>query len=226
MKIALALLIATLALATDASSEPRGGTVTGQVRIFDEGKPGKRDDVWVYLEAVPRRRGGSETPPAREIRQVKERFVPNVLVVPVGTTVTFPNYDHQEHNVFSPTDPPGQFDLGRYDEDHKGKPWKFDDPAEMEIYCDIHKNMWARIKVVDTDARWIAKVGADGKYSIGDVPPGKYKVHVWTYASSEVVKAVTVAGAETVAVDEAHVSLGKIPSHLRKDGSQYTIYKP
>jgi plastocyanin len=227
MKLAFALTIAALVFARDASSETRAGNVTGHVLVFEDGKPAKRDEVWVYLEAVsPRRRSGSTTPPAREIRQVKERFVPHALVVPVGTTVAFPNWDHQEHNVFSPTDPPGQFDLGRYNEDHKGKAHTFEDPAEMQIYCDIHKNMSAFVKVVETDEHWIAKVGVDGNYAISDVPPGTYKVHVWTYASSEVIKSVAVASDQSVTAAEAHVTLGKIPSHLRKDGSQYTIYKP
>jgi len=216
------LVIALLVLAPDASSDPRGGTVTGKVLVFEGGKPtNKRDEVWVYLEAIsPRRHHSTDPPPAREIRQVKERFVPNVLVVPVGTTVAFPNLDHQEHNVFSPEP---YFDLGRYNENHKGRTHTFDDPAEMQIYCDIHKNMWAYVMVVDTDPRWIVKVGGDGKYAISDVPPGKYKVHVWTYASDEVKSDVTVASDASVTVAEAHLSLGKVPEHLRKDGSVYQV---
>src|SRR5512143_2053829 len=126
MRLALAA-VTLLALAPDARPDvPAGGTVTGQVTVREGGKPAKRDDVYVYLEQVSPRR---HRPPAsslrpREIKQEKEQFVPHVLVVPVGTTVTFPNYDHEEHNVFSPTDA-SEFDLGRYNTDHNGKSREF-----------------------------------------------------------------------------------------------------
>src|SRR3954465_13296432 len=96
-------LLAVLLLAHDARPAASGGAVTGMVTIRENGKPAKRDDVYVYLEQVtPRRkRPRASTLPAREIRQEKEQFLPHVVVVPVGTTVAFPNYDHEEHNVFS-----------------------------------------------------------------------------------------------------------------------------
>ena len=63
-------------------------------------------------------------------------------------SVSFPNDDKDEHNVFSPTDPP--FDLGRYRTDKKGKAHRFEDADEFDIFCDIHREMWAKVKVVDS----------------------------------------------------------------------------
>ncbi len=225
MRAAIALAIATLALARDASSDPHGGTVTGQVLVFENGKPKPRDEVWVYLEAIkPRRARPDPTKlPAREIRQVKEEFVPHVVVVPVGTTVWFPNDDTQEHNVFSPTDQQ-DFDLERYNTDHKGRSRKFDRPGDVEIYCDIHKCMWARVKVVDADPAWIAKVGGgDGKFRIDGVPAGTYKLHAWSYDSNEVKQTIEVAEGKTIDVPVMHLQLGTMKPHKRKDGSDYPV---
>jgi hypothetical protein len=213
---------ALLLFARDIGAEPNAVTVTGRVHCFENGHPANRSDVWVYLQDTSRHlRGPSPSLPAREIRQEKEQFVPHVIVVPVGTVVAFPNLDPIEHNVFSPTDPPGEFDLGHYSSDKKGKAHKFDDAAEVEIYCDIHKHMWARVKVVDSNVRWIAQVDADGKFTIPDVPPGTYKLHAWTYDSEEVIERMVVGGDATVDAPEMHLQLGKTRSHLRKDGTPY-----
>ncbi len=202
-----------------------GGTIRGRVAVVKDGKVIAREDVWVYLEDLGRRRRRSADAPApamREIRQIKTQFSPHVLVVPVGTTVAFPNFDLEEHNVFSPTDPPGQFDLGRYNTDHKGKTHRFDDPAEMEIYCDIHKQMWARVKVVDSG--YIVAV-KQGQFTIEGVPPGTYKVHAWTRDSAEVLERVIVTEGQTSTVEELHLQLGKERTHTRLDGNSYGPYR-
>lgn len=222
-----AVAIVLLALLLGAGpDEPAGGKIVGTVTAVEGGKAVKRDEVWVYLEQIkPRRRRSTARPPAREIQQKGELFTPSVLVVPVGTTVSFPNYDDVEHNVFSPTDPPGQFDLDRYKTDHKGKSHAFDDAGEIEIYCDIHAKMWARVKVVDSELSWIAKVAADGSFSFDHVPPGSYKVHSWSYDSEEVVAPVEVTTGGTANVGNQHLQLGKPRPHRRKDGSSYPYYE-
>ncbi|MGE5185127.1 MAG: hypothetical protein ACM31C_23825 [Acidobacteriota bacterium] len=214
-----------LALATDARSAPAGGTVTGKVVLVGDRKTRTLEDAWVYLEPEHRARHAARpTPEPRQIRQQGRKFVPNVLVVPVGTTVAFPNYDREEHNVFSPTDPPGLPDLGRYNTDHRGKSWTLDDPAEIAVFCDIHPWMFAYVKVVDADPALIAQVGKDGRYTVPAVPPGTYTVHAWTYASTESIETITVGDGATVEVPELHVQLGPIKAHLRKDGSPYQPY--
>lgn len=222
----LAILI--LALLLGAGPDPAtGGTIAGTVVAVESGKVVKRDEVWVYLEQVkPRRRHSTTTPPAREIKQQGKEFKPHVLVVPVGTVVAFPNYDVDEHNVFSPTDPPGQFDLKRYATDHKGRSHQFDDTGEIEIYCDIHAEMSARVKVVDTELKWIAKVAPNGTYSFENVPPGTYKVHSWSENSEEVVTSVEVTAGASATVGEQHLQLGKPHAHRRIDGSSYPPYAP
>jgi plastocyanin len=225
----IALVPALLLAVADAGPDvpEAGGRVIGRVVAVDDGKAVKRDEVWVYLEQLrPRRRHRATSPlPQREIHQHQLQFAPHVLVVPVGTVVAFPNDDDQEHNVFSPTDPPGQFDLGRYNTDRKGKPHVFDDVGEIEIYCDIHLKMWARIKVVDTDLRWIARVQPDGSFAFDGVPPGSYKLHSWSYDSEEVVEPFEVTAGAMVTTREQHLQLGKQHAHTRKDGRPYGPYE-
>ena len=48
-----------------------------------------------------------------EIGTSNKEFSPHVLVVPVGSTVSFPNHDPFNHNVFSLSEE-NPFDLGLY----------------------------------------------------------------------------------------------------------------
>ncbi len=224
-------LVACVALAacTPAVGEPRpaGATITGSVLVVDGGKPVKGEAVWVFLEESPPRHS---TPlganwPLQHISQHKMAFEPHTVVIPIGATVSFPNLDIEEHNVFSPTDPPG--DLGRYNHDEKGKSHKFTRAQELDIYCDIHSSMSAKIKVVDS--AWIAQVDADGHFEIADAPPGSYKVVAWTPNSNEVrTEELTVGSGErrVLGPDELHLQKGEAKgTHKRKDGSPYCPYR-
>jgi plastocyanin len=227
--LATALLFAGLAGLGDvpAAAAPGGGSITGQVVTVAGGKAIAADEVYVYLsDEAPRRRGrhGAATAGATaRIRQVKQQFEPHVLVVPIGTTVYFPNNDSQEHNVFSPTDPPGQWDLGRYDTDAIGHPHVFRDAHEVDIFCDIHKEMWAKVKVVD--AVQIARV-KDGHFRLDGVPAGTYRLTAWAPGSVEVHSRQLVVEdgqALELPADELHLQITpwRPGPHLRKDRRPY-----
>src|SRR5690606_36456610 len=53
------------------------------------------------------------TPKHRIIEQRGKEFAPHVMAVPVGSTVSFPNFDSIYHNVFS-LSKSKSFDLGMY----------------------------------------------------------------------------------------------------------------
>ena len=153
--------------------------------------------------------------------QKKSRtFEPKVLVVPVGATVAFPNKDTEDHNVFTPErirDP--LWDSGRYGP-KKTNARRFREAQEYAVYCDLHKEMSATIKVVPS--RHFAHV-VDGKFSIANVPPGRYKVVAWAPGSAEVKSDVIEVKADaTTPVPALNVHWGALNTvHLRIDGTQY-----
>lgn len=219
----LVLLLALLG----ADPKPTRGSITGSVAAVSSGKPVKRDDVYVYLVEVGKRRRPSPPPGAGlkfEIRQKGEAFVPKLLVIPRGAEVAFPNEDVTEHNVFSPTDP--TFDLGRYSTDKRGRVQRFDDVDEFDIFCNIHRQMAAKVKVVDTP--YIQKV-VNGVFTFTNIPPGRYRVVAWVKNSKEVFEEVeVVAGVTKQLSAELHPQLVRRSGcHDRKDGSPYPArYNP
>jgi plastocyanin len=222
-----ALLVAALLLPSVARADPSGGRVTGRVVIVKDGKPvapPADQPAYVYLSALPpaRRKGHPGDRRTERITQRAEQFEPQILVIPVGSTVVFPNDDYKEHNVFSPT-AEDQFDLGRYNHG-QGKSHKFDDPAEIDVYCDIHKSMWAKVKVVDS--AWIARV-TDGEFTLTGVPPGSYKVVGWLPDNREVKSdPITVSVGATIRLaDPLHLQASTPKAtHTRRDGSPYPPY--
>ena len=115
------------------------------------------------------------------------RFDPEMIVVPTGSTVQFPNLDPIFHNVFS-LSKVRKFDLGYYPQG-QSRAVKFNDAGVVQVYCHIHANMYAAIVV--TDSPWYIKPGADGSFSFSNVPAGRYRLTVWHkiagYRKQEVV---------------------------------------
>lgn len=106
--------------------------------------PDRRRSV-VYLEEAPR---GAFEEPERAVAVLDQRnqtFVPYVLPIVVGTTVTFPNSDRTYHNVFS-FSKAKRFDLGRYGRG-RSKSVRFDHPGVVRVFCEIHSHMSAYILV-------------------------------------------------------------------------------
>jgi plastocyanin len=151
----------------------------------------------VYLEgAVP---GGAAQRPARwEVAQQDTAFSPSVLVVPVGTTVAFPNRDPFFHNVFS-FSPVRRFDLGRYPRG-ESKSVVFDRAGVAKVYCEVHQFMRTAVIVVENN-HW-AVVGDDGRFTLRGVPEGRHRLVVWDIERrpQELDVSVTAGGTARVSV--------------------------
>jgi len=111
---------------------------------------------------------------AAEMAQEKKAFVPDVLVVTRGTSVTFPNRDTVRHHVYS-FSPAKKFELKLYT-GTPANPVVFDRTGVAVLGCNIHDHMVAWVVVVDTP--YFATTPASGQVTL-DVPPGKYTLRAW-----------------------------------------------
>src|SRR5579864_2545203 len=84
--------------------------VTGRVRVA--GRPAAISvSTIVYAESLEAK--GAVQPGHFSLTQKNKTFVPHILAIPAGSTVSFPNDDLIFHNVFSLSHP-APFDLGLY----------------------------------------------------------------------------------------------------------------
>lgn len=170
----------------------------------------------VYAEALDVR---TPVQPGKfSLAQKNKAFVPHVLAVPAGSTVSFPNQDLIFHNVFS-LSRPVQFDLGLY-RNGESKNQVFAAPATYRVFCNIHPQMAAVILVLPTS--YIAEVDANGSYRL-DVPAGRYRVTAWSERAQEpTVLEVSVGSGNSAAADlTLDESKFSATGHTNKDGKEY-----
>lgn len=222
MKLQLVTIaVLTIGIARPEAA-PKAGSIKGRVVVLKGEKPGSANDVWVYLERTDGPRRATPTPAKRRITQKNRMFSPRVQVIPIGSRIAFPNDDDRDHNVFSPPPKPRDpyFDLGRYGPPNTSS-HDFTDAGEFKIYCDIHPQMVATVKVVKSD--WIIEV-KNGVYDAGGIPAGKYKVHAWRPDSTESIEQVVIREGETIEVPEMYLQEQPATPHNHRDGRPYGPY--
>jgi plastocyanin len=108
--------------------------------------------------------------------QIDRQFSPRVLVLPLGSKVTFPNSDTVAHQVYS-ISPAKRFELPLYSGKAVPPPETFDREGVVSVGCNIHDQMRAYIYVVG--AQYFGRADKDGRWSAANVEPGEYQLTIW-----------------------------------------------
>ena len=151
---------------TSVDGKPQGGVVvtlrsTDASRPF--ARPAAKPDV---MDQISRLDATNRT-----IRL----FAPHVVVIPVGSRVSFPNSDTVAHQVYS-VSKVKEFHLPLY----SGKsqdPVLFDQAGIVPVGCNIHDQMLGYIYVVE--AQYFGQADHDGRWSVANVEPGDYQLTIW-----------------------------------------------
>ena len=103
------------------------------------------------------------------------RFEPHVVVVPVGSSVSYKNSDETNHNIhtYSRKTTPINRNVAAGD----SLPQVLDKAETFEVKCDIHP--WMKGYIVVTDASMAQLSSGTGTFTFSDVPVGKYKLSWW-----------------------------------------------
>jgi plastocyanin len=195
-----------------AAVDDGGGIVRGKVDL-----PSGEPVAYVYVDNIlaPAVKGEHKT-----IEQSGKKFMPGWAVIQRGTTITFPNKDNIYHNVFSMS-PGNSFDLGLYNSGGEPKSHTFIEAGPVDVYCNIHPQMAARVLVVPN--RYFAKVKADGTFEIPNVPSGRRKIVAWSPGSSPSSDWVEVGAGRA---SDMHFKLEpKSAAHKNKAGQSYGSYE-
>jgi plastocyanin len=157
-----------------APPPPKVGTLTGTLTI--DGKTGALGLITLEPSSG---KWKPRTPKRVTIEQRGREFLPNLVAVAVGSTVTFPNFDSVFHNVFSTT-PQASFDLGLY-RAGEAREFTFSKEGIVRIGCNLHANMSAHLVVVG--APHFVTTDDKGAFSFRRLAPGKYKLRAWSVRS-------------------------------------------
>jgi plastocyanin len=178
--------------------------------------------VWLTPLQPQSAKPATQSPGQYRLLQKDKQFSPHLLVVPTGSNVEFPNDDPFFHNVFSLFNGK-RFDLGLYESGTR-RSVRFDREGASYIFCNIHPEMGAVVLALSTP--YYAISGKDGEVVIRDVPPGSYRLQVW----SEQAKVSSPSYPRAVQVSTSGTNLGEIDmeavlsplaDHKNKFGDDY-----
>ena len=191
-----------------SSTYHRGAAVELASDSIDDPLAFERTHVVVYLEGQL-----SSEPTVVTLEQKNRRFTENLVVVPAGSTVSFPNEDPIFHNVFS-LSKPKVFDLGTYPKGQT-RAVKMPLPGVVYVNCHLHPNMSATVMV--TPNQWSARPDSAGRFSIAGVPPGQYTIVAWHKSVGFVREQVDVGADSTPKVTFVlpFTEDGKVAAHQR-----------
>jgi plastocyanin len=158
-----------------AAYEPRGPVTAPKAPPPSEVSETRR--IVIHLEgnglALP------AAPVNETIRQKNREFLPEITVLPVGSTITLPNDDPIFHNVFS-LSKASSFDLGYYRQG-ESRAVKLTKPGVIQLYCHMHKEMNAAIVV--TPNQFFTRVADNGEFELRNLPAGEFDLVVWHKAA-------------------------------------------
>jgi plastocyanin len=175
----------------ECAQQHDGPVPTGDVLVHD----GKVENAFVYVKSGLGDRvfAISQTPVV--VGQTGCLYRPRVVGAQVGQTIRFVNDDPLLHNVHGTPKASSAFNvsLGRKGAERE---IRLDAPEVMvSVRCDLHPWMQGWVGVVDHP--YFAVTGADGAFTLPDVPPGEYTLAVWHERLGEAEAHVSLAASGT-----------------------------
>jgi hemoglobin len=170
----------------DEAARPARGALTGVVKL-----PAADFDAVAVVTLEPASgQFRRPRPQQRVVEQRNRQFAPRVLVVPVGSTVSFPNFDSVYHNVFSRSEA-NSFDLGLYRSGEE-RQIELDHEGVVRLACNLHANMSAYVAVVSAPRYLVTD--EHGRFAFKNLEPGNYKLRVYSDRFDEpTTQSITIA---------------------------------
>ena len=125
------------------------------------------------------------------------QYHPHVQGLQTGQTLVVKNSDSTLHNIHALATTNPEFNQGQPVQGMKFEK-TFDKPEMVHFKCDVHPWMSAYVGVVDNP--YYATSGADGTFSIANLPAGTYTLEAWHEDLGTQEAQVTVAPGQTATV--------------------------
>lgn len=190
-------MASSLALAACAhANAPASPAGVGGTLHFVERPGGDAEVGPVVVMLEPADSGAPEGQAARlfTVRSNTDRFDPPFSVIATGDYIVFVNEGPISHRLFSadldaelqiPVGPTSSSDLVRPDK-----------AGELRFFCSLHPD--EHFTVLVTNAALFGVPDATGRYYVGPVPEGTYRLSIWSRTVRGPVRTVQVAAGSTL----------------------------
>lgn len=151
------------------------GAATAKTSHYVVGAKGELANCVIIIKGVPGAKSTGATAAPAIVDQKSCLYIPHIFAVQTGQKITVKNSDPVMHNVHtSPTSGAPEFNVAQM-QGGADLTLTLDKPESfMKFKCDVHPWMFAYATVVDHP--YFAVTDKEGKFTIKDVPAGKYTV--------------------------------------------------
>lgn len=209
-------------------SEQSSLSFTGQVSLMNRRgtRPARSvsmDEVLIFYEPADAPEVADAEAGRFVMATVDKTYTPEVLAVPRGATVDFPNRDRILHNVFSVSGD-NSFDLDLMD-GGESRSHRFTHSGLVRVFCNVHRDMVGYVWVLGTP-HWL-RPQPDGSFRFDGLPAGRGKLTLWHPRAEPETADIEVGRGVGAREFELRITRPRLPSHARKDGSTYrtrTVY--
>lgn len=175
--------------------------VCGRTDHFDQSLVvGTNGGIANAVVALPDIAQGKPFPPAHDLTfdQAGCEYTPHVLAFPAGAPLEVINSDGILHNVHDFPSRNPQINLAQPGF-KKSITITIANPDLIRVECDAHN--WMRGWWYVAGNPYYAVTGPDGRFELGDVPPGTYTIRVWQEKLGTQERKVKVKPGATATVD-------------------------
>jgi hypothetical protein len=182
----------------------KNADVCGTSKTSEEllvGGGGALKNAVVYLKGI--KKGKAVNKGVVQLGQVKCVYTPHVQAAVKGSKLHLESSDPIMHNVHGKMKKGGRmlFNVGMPGNNTVVKK-KLRRAGLAEIICDAG-HTWMKAYIYVFEHPYFAVTGADGKFDLGDVPPGNYELVVWHEKLGEKKAKVTVTAGAAATSDFA-----------------------
>ena len=166
------------------------GTADRESQKLIANKTGGLKNAVVIVEGVKRGKAMPAAAQSAQIDQNKCEYLPHVQVMAVNTEIALRNSDPILHNIQFFQGDNSLFNMAQPVQGQVNKR-KIDKAGNIYVECAVHG--WMQGNVIVVDNPYYAVSDENGKFSITDLPPGKYQVKIWHEYVGEMTQEVTVS---------------------------------
>ena len=168
-------------------------------------KGGKLENVWVNIT-----KGAKDATAPSSVVEMDQKdcmYTPRVATAVVGQKIQAKNGDPVLHNVHTYMGASTLFNKGMPNDKAAPIETSAKEAGVMKWKCDVHP--WMRGYIGISKSGLQAVSGADGKFKIENVPPGKYTIEAWHEKFGPKTQEVTVEAGKTATVKFAYAGTEK-----------------
>jgi plastocyanin len=137
----------------------------------------------VSLEGIAAGKKNSGSGSRLELDQTRCEYVPHVVLVPFGETLTIMNSDPVLHNIHTHDQSAGSKSVFNIAQPIRGqktpiKSTLFKKPGLYSATCDAG-HPWMSAFIMVTDHPYFELTDANGNFTLENVPPGRYRLRMW-----------------------------------------------